>query len=104
MAFSPDAKLMAFAVPSDDETPSRLLVFDIFAPTTKPLYPPSPSLTHSFSYTFAAGVIPYTLLWHDKLNQIVVGDRAGAVHVLYDPAVSLRGAVMVEGRTVRGEG
>lgn len=40
------------------------------------------------------------MLWHDKLNQMVVGMNDGSVHVLYDPAMSVRGAVMVEGRTV----
>lgn len=39
VAFSPDSKLMAFAIPSDDESQelSKLNVYDIFAPTTNPL-------------------------------------------------------------------
>lgn len=57
-------------------------------------------LTSRFSYSFEKPLIPYTVLWHDKLNQMVVGMNDGSVHVFYDPAMSVRGAVMVEGRTV----
>ena len=57
-------------------------------------------LISRFSYSFEKPLIPYTVLWHDKLNQMVVGMNDGSVHVLYDPAMSVRGAVMVEGRTV----
>lgn len=46
------------------------------------------------------GLIPFSVLWHATLNQMVVGMKDGSVHVLYDPAVSVRGAVMIEGRTV----
>ena len=44
------------------------------------------------------------MLWHPKLNQILAGTQKGAVHCLYDPAVSVRGAVMVAGRTVKKGG
>ena len=44
------------------------------------------------------------MLWHPKLNQILAGTQKGAVHCLYDPAVSVRGAVMVAGRTVKKAG
>lgn len=40
------------------------------------------------------------MLWHPKLNQIIAGMHSGEVVCLYDPAFSVRGAVMVEGRTV----
>lgn len=46
------------------------------------------------------GLIPFSVLWHATLNQMVVGMKDGSVHVLYDPAMSVRGAVMIEGRTV----
>lgn len=41
------------------------------------------------------------MLWHPKLNQIIAGMHSGEVVCLYDPSFSVRGAVMVEGRTVR---
>lgn len=52
------------------------------------------------SHPFEVGLIPFSVLWHATLNQMVVGMKDGSVHVLYDPAVSVRGAVMIEGRTV----
>ena len=51
-------------------------------------------------YPFEAGLIPFSVLWHPTLNQMVVGMKDGSVHVLYDPEMSVRGAVMIEGRTV----
>ena len=44
--------------------------------------------------------MPFSILWHSKLNQMIVGMRDGSLHCLYDPEFSLRGAVMVEGRTI----
>ena len=44
------------------------------------------------------------LAWHPRLNQILVGagDRkAGAVRVLYDPALSERGVLLCAGRKLR---
>ena len=39
MCFSPDGKLMALAIPAEDEKAASLLnVYDVFAPTTKPLW------------------------------------------------------------------
>lgn len=39
-------------------------------------------------------------MWHPVLNQIVVGMRDGGVKILYDPDMSVRGACLIEGRTV----
>ena len=36
-----------------------------------------------------------TLLWHDKLNQILTGSANAEMHVLYNPNTSTRGASMV---------
>ena len=36
-----------------------------------------------------------TVLWHDKLNQIVTGSANAETHVLYNPSISTRGAAMV---------
>lgn len=36
-----------------------------------------------------------TVLWHDKLNQILTGSANAETHVLYDPKTSIRGASMV---------
>ncbi|KAI9135878.1 hypothetical protein BKA69DRAFT_1137877 [Paraphysoderma sedebokerense] len=43
------------------------------------------------------------VLWHSKINQILVGTGAGHVHVFYDPHVSVRGAKLCvsKGRKVR---
>ena len=56
--------------------------------------------TNSYSYQFETNQTGYSLLWHPTLNQMVVGMKDGFVNVLYDNDISLRGAVMVEGRTV----
>ena len=39
-----------------------------------------------------------TVLWHDKLNQIVTGSANSETHVLYNPAISIRGAASVMSR------
>ena len=36
-----------------------------------------------------------TVLWHDKLNQILTGSANAEVHVLYNPNTSTRGAAMI---------
>jgi WD40 repeat protein len=36
-----------------------------------------------------------TVLWHDKLNQIVTGSANGETHVLYNPNTSVGGALLV---------
>lgn len=54
----------------------------------------------SFTHTFAAGEIPSPVLWHPVLNQILVGMRDGSVKIFYDPEISVRGACIIEGRTV----
>ena len=36
-----------------------------------------------------------SVLWHDKLNQIVTGSANAATHVLFNPKTSDRGAVMI---------
>lgn len=36
-----------------------------------------------------------TLLWHEKLNQILTGSANAETHVLYNPSTSTRGAAMV---------
>lgn len=40
------------------------------------------------------------MLWHPVLNQLMVGMKDGTIKMLYDPAISVRGACLVEGRTV----
>ena len=53
-----------------------------------------------YSYQFDANQTGYSLLWHPTLNQMAVGMKDGFVNMLYDNEISVRGAVMVEGRTV----
>jgi WD repeat-containing protein 70 len=36
-----------------------------------------------------------TVLWHEKLNQIITGSANVETHVLYNPKISSRGAVMI---------
>ena len=36
-----------------------------------------------------------TVLWHEKLNQIITGSANAETHVLYNPSTSTRGAAMV---------
>ncbi|EXJ75602.1 uncharacterized protein A1O5_00109 [Cladophialophora psammophila CBS 110553] len=36
-----------------------------------------------------------SVLWHDKLNQIITGSANAETHVLFDPKISTKGAVMV---------
>ena len=36
-----------------------------------------------------------SVLWHDKLNQIIAGSANAETHVLFNPAISTKGAVMV---------
>lgn len=36
-----------------------------------------------------------SVLWHEKLNQIITGSANAETHVLYNPAISTRGAAMV---------
>ena len=99
MCFSPDGKLMALAIPAEDEKAASLLnVYDVFAPTTKPLWVWEWCVSRRVSHALAAGLVPFSVLWHPTLNQMVVGMKDGSVHVLYDPAMSVRGAVMIEGR------
>lgn len=40
-----------------------------------------------------------TVLWHEKLNQIVTGSANGEIHVLYNPDMSTGGAKMVLSKT-----
>ncbi len=42
-----------------------------------------------------AGSPLVTLLWHEKLNQILTGSVNAETHVLYNPSTSTRGAAMV---------
>ena len=58
------------------------------------------SFHFSYSHAFPRGSTPFSVLWHPKLNQIIAGMHSGEVVCLYDPSFSVRGAVMVEGRTV----
>ena len=39
-----------------------------------------------------------SVLWHDKLNQIITGSANAETHVLYNPATSIRGAATVMSR------
>lgn len=39
-----------------------------------------------------------TVLWHEKLNQIITGSANAETHVLYNPSISNRGAAMVMSR------
>jgi hypothetical protein len=41
-----------------------------------------------------AGASVHTLMWHPKINQLVVGTSNGKVHVFYDPKLSTRGAML----------
>ena len=87
---------MALAIPAEDEKAASLLnVYDVFAPTTKPLWVWEWCLSSRVSHALAAGLVPFSVLWHPTLNQMVVGMKDGSVHVLYDPAMSVRGAVMI---------
>lgn len=90
---------MALAIPAEDEkTTSLLNVYDVFAPTTKPLCVRKCPMNRRVSHALAVGLVPFSVLWHPTLNQMVVGMKDGSVHVLYDPSMSVRGAVMIEGR------
>ena len=57
-------------------------------------------IIYRYSYQFEANQTGFSLLWHPTLNQIAVGMKDGFINILYDNDISLRGAVMVEGRTV----
>lgn len=46
-----------------------------------------------------AGVI--SMLWHPKINQIVVGTSNGQTHVYFDPKSSMNGALLCASRAVR---
>ncbi len=39
-----------------------------------------------------------TVLWHDKINQIVTGSANAETHVLYSPNISVRGAAQIMSR------
>jgi len=45
-----------------------------------------------------AGSPLITVLWHEKLNQILTGSADSSTHVLYNPNTSTRGAAMVMSR------
>ncbi|KAI8809237.1 WD40-repeat-containing domain protein [Cladochytrium replicatum] len=38
------------------------------------------------------------VIWHKKLNQVIVGMSRGSVHMLYDPNVSINGAKLCAGK------
>ncbi|KAL9130371.1 MAG: hypothetical protein Q9217_001429 [Psora testacea] len=40
-----------------------------------------------------------TVMWHDKLNQILTGSANAEMHVLYNPKISRKGAAMVMSKT-----
>lgn len=44
------------------------------------------------------------VLWHPKINQIITGSSNGAIHVLYSPHLSTRGATLSLSRTARVKG
>ena len=54
----------------------------------------------SYIKSFNKDEIPYTVLWHPVLNQLMIGMKDGTIKMLYDPLISIRGACLVEGRTV----
>lgn len=102
MVFSPDGELFTCAVPSvqDSDQPSSLHFYKVFDPTVQPMYVQLCMVHHSYTHSFASGETPYSVLWHPVLNQFIVGMRDGTIKILYDPDMSVRGACLIEGRTV----
>lgn len=50
---------------------------------------------------FGKGVGVVSMLWHPKINQIVVGTSEGKAHVLFDPQLSKKGALLSVSRAPR---
>ena len=46
-----------------------------------------------------AGSPLISVLWHDKLNQIITGSANAETHVLYNPNISTKGAMMIMSKT-----
>lgn len=42
-----------------------------------------------------------SMVWHDRINQIIVGASDGKAHVLYDPLLSTKGALLTSTRKRR---
>jgi WD repeat-containing protein 70 len=55
----------------------------------------SPVLTPVITTPVTLGSPLITVLWHDKLNQIITGSANAETHILYNDAVSSRGALYV---------
>jgi WD repeat-containing protein 70 len=81
--FSPDGQLVVVACHPDGTGQGALWFFDQSSPD--PI----------FKMDSGAGVVPVTVYWHSKLNQIVVGCANGQVLVYYDRKLSTNGALLV---------
>ncbi len=110
LAFSPDGRLLCAGtnVPPGDGT-GTLKFWDVSGSNGKGSGSGSGSGTGSGAASpepvLTMGVAPQTsvthVLWHRRLKQLVCGTSAGATKVLYDPAFSVKGALMSANRVKR---
>jgi WD repeat-containing protein 70 len=98
LAFSADGSLVACGTgvhPSGEEV-GRLDIFDVHSASVDPVH--SMGLGGGGSGKGQAGVSAVCVAWPARSNQLAVGLSSGATHVLYDPACSVKGALMAAGR------
>lgn len=57
------------------------------------------SHTHHTEVNAAPGASVARVVWHSQTNQIICSTSAGGVRVMYDPAISDKGAMLSAGRS-----
>ncbi|RKP06240.1 WD40-repeat-containing domain protein [Thamnocephalis sphaerospora] len=85
VCFSPDEQLILTGKSMDGKQKGRVAVLDRRTLKT----------VHELAVS-DAGVTK--VLWHKRINQIIVGCSNGQVPVLYDPELSVKGAILCAGR------
>lgn len=78
--FSPDGSLIVAGTAARKEDPGKLFFYD------------SSTFRTVHQVDFSSGVT--RLIWHDKINQIIVGSANGEISILFDPSMSSKGVLL----------
>eukprot|EP00903_Cladosiphon_okamuranus_P014177 g13174.t1 len=90
-SFSPDGRVLVCGTnvrPKSDET-GVLKFFDVYTAETEP----------QLEVNAAPDASVARVVWHSQTNQVICSTSAGGVRVMYDPAISDKGAMLSVGRS-----
>ncbi|CAM9789477.1 unnamed protein product [Chrysoparadoxa australica] len=96
MAFGPDGTVLCAGSnvpPKETTTPGTISFFNVYGEETAP----------AAQLGVSEGSSVIKVLWHPRIKQIFASTSAGSTKVLYDPTISLKGAMMSTSRKVRAK-